>query len=116
MGNAMAIEVREPLKVLGTAAVDEGVKNLKAELQATALKEDAEWFNTDANFEAAVKSVMVAKRNVLADAERLPMDAPTVDLADWSLAKPGRVAKLASWLQAGPAATTLTMRRCQLDA
>ena len=116
MADAMALEVREPLKPLGATAVDEGVKDLKQELQASALKQDANWYNTDANFEAAVKSAMVAKRNVLADAERLPMDAPSVDLTGWSLAEPGRVAKLASWLQAGPAATTLSIQKCSLGA
>ena len=86
----MALEVREPLKRLGDASLEQGfVAGLEKELEATTLKEAA-WFNTDANFESAVRSVMEAKRHVLADAERLSLDVPSVDLSGWSLAEAGR--------------------------
>ena len=104
----MEVEVRGPLQAFGAAAVDKGVQNLKEELKATLLKE-GEWYNDDTNFETAVKSATKAKRNVLADADKLPMGASSIKLTDWSLSEPERVAMLANWLQAGPAATTLDL-------
>ena len=105
MASAMAVEARGQLKIFGDAAVQGGLSELETQLQATALNEEAEWYNDDPNFESAVGSAMKAKRHVLADVERLSMAAPSVDLSDWSLAEPGRMDKLVSWLRAGPAAT-----------
>ena len=111
MGSAMALEVREPLKIFGDAAVQDGVADLEKKLKATTLKEEAEWYNADANFESAVKSAMEAKRNVLDGVDRFSMDAPLVDLSGWSLAEPRNMEKLLAWLQAGPAATEV---RCEV--
>eukprot|EP00966_Prymnesium_polylepis_P147943 3417751-Prymnesium_polylepis.1 len=82
-------------------------------MQASVLKEHAEWYNTDANFEKAVRLAMATKRDVLtgaqAEGSRLSMNAETIDLTDWSLADPGRMAKFSSWLRKGPAVVSITI-------
>ena len=107
MGTAMVAEVRGPLALLGEEVAAASTSALLEELEHTALKEDAEWYNEDANFESTVSSIVSLKKNALADADRLSLDNQEVDLTGWSLLEPGRLNKLKAWLGAGPQAKTI---------
>ena len=107
MGTAMVAEVRGPLTAFGEEAAAASISALREELECTVLKQDAEWYNDDANFEGTVSSIMSLKRNVLSDADRLSLDNEEVDLTGWSLSEPGRLNKLRAWWRAGPQATAI---------
>ncbi len=108
MAQGMQLEVSTAAAASGSAP-KVGLDRFNKLLRDGPLACEAEKYNEDARFAAALSQMLEIQREVLTSLSFFSPDASSVDLRKWSLKSAERVQTLCAWIQADPPATSLDL-------